>query len=195
MKILVACEFSGIVREEFKKLGHEAWSCDLLDTLIPGNHIKDDVLKYLDKGWDMLIAFPPCTNLACSGARYFKQKELDGRQQESIDFFMKFINAPINKIAVENPVGIMSNKYRKPDQIIQPYMFGEDASKKTCLWLKNLQPLAATKYIEPRIIDGKHRWSNQTDSGQNRLAPSKDRALLRSITYKGIAKAMAIAWG
>jgi hypothetical protein len=195
MKILIACEFSGIVREEFKKLGHEAWSCDLLDTVIPGKHIKGDALRYLVDAWDMLIAFPPCTNLASSGARYFKQKQLDGRQQESIDFFMKFINAPINKIAVENPVGIMSTKYRKPDQIIQPYNFGEDASKSTCLWLKNLPPLVGQEYVEPRIINGKKRWGNQTDSGQNKLSQSKNRALLRSITYQGIAKAMAVQWG
>ncbi len=172
-------------------MGHEAYSCDLLPTSgdHPEWHIQDDVLKYLDFGWNMMICFPPCTHLAVSGARYFKEKRADGRQQEGIDFFMKLANASISKIAIENPVGIMSTTWRRPDQIIQPWMFGDDASKKTCLWLKNLPILL------PTHSSWKKRYANQTPSGQNKLGPSLDRARLRGITYPGIAKAMAAQWG
>ena len=197
MKVLVACEYSGRVREAFRAKGHDAWSCDIIpsDDNSP-YHLKEDVMNVIHwNDWDMMIAFPPCTHLASSGARWFKEKEADGRQQEGIDFFMELAEANIDKIAIENPVGIMSSRYRKPDQIINPYDFGDDASKKTCLWLKNLPPLKPTGYVEPRIIDGKPRWGNQTDSGQNRLPPSEDRAKLRSLTYMGIAKAMADQWG
>lgn len=189
VKILVACEFSGVVREAFAARGHDAWSCDILPSELSGQHIQGDVLDILNDGWDMMIAHPPCTHLAVSGARHFAQKRADGRQQQGIDFFMKMINAPIDKIAVENPVGIMSTVYKKPSQIIQPWQFGEDASKKTCLWLKNLEPLKPTKVII------KDRYSNQTPSGQNKLGPSEDRWKERSITYQGIADAMAEQWG
>ena len=191
MKILVACEESQAVCIEFRKRGHEAYSCDILPASggHPEWHIQDDVLKYLDFPWDMMFAFPPCTHLAVSGARYFKEKRADGRQQAGVDFFMKLANAPINKIAIENPVGIMSTIWRKPDQIIQPWMFGDDASKKTCLWLKNLPILL------PTHSSWKKRYANQTPSGQNKLGPSPDRAKLRSKTYPGLAKAMATQWG
>tara|TARA_R100001086_G_scaffold245745_1_gene177051 strand:+ start:630 stop:1223 length:594 start_codon:yes stop_codon:yes gene_type:complete len=197
MKVLVACEYSGRVREAFRVKGHDAWSCDILssDDNSP-HHFQEDVLNVIHwHDWDMMLAFPPCTHLASSGARWFKEKEADGRQQQGIDFFMELAEANINMIAIENPVGIMSTRYRKPDQIINPYDFGDDASKKTCLWLKNLPSLKPTDYVKPRVIDGKLRWSNQTDSGQNRLTPSDDRAKLRSLTYMGIAKAMADQWG
>ncbi len=181
MKILIACEFSGIVREVFKKLGHDAWSCDLLPTEIPGQHIQDDVLKYLKEGWDMMIGHPPCTHLAVSGARWFQEKQK--KQLKAIDFFMKLINAPIRKIAIENPICIMSTKYRKPDQIIQPWQFGHGETKATCLWLKNLNKLKPTKIVKER------------EARIHKMPPSKNRSKLRSITYQGIADAMAEQWG
>lgn len=189
MKVLVACEFSGRVRDAFIAKGHDAMSCDLLPSEMPGPHCQGDVLNILDDGWDLMIAHPPCTDLAVSGARYFAKKKADGRQQRSIDFFMKLANANIPRIAIENPVGIMSSIWRKPDQIIQPYMFGHDASKKTCLWLKNLPALLTTNIVI------KSRYANQTPSGRNNLPPSPDRWKLRSITYQGIADAMAEQWG
>lgn len=192
MKILVACEMSGRVREAFRKKGHNAWSCDLLPSLIPGPHYQGNVLDYLGRGWDLLIAFPPCTHLSVSGARYFAQKKVDGRQQEGIDLFMSLANADIPKIAIENPIGIMSNLYRKPNQIIQPWQFGHPESKATCLWLKELPELVPTNIL-PKPLSGK--WNNQTPSGQNKLGPSEDRALLRGLTYQGIAEAMANTWG
>lgn len=140
-----------------------------------------------------MVAHPPCTHLAVSGAWRFKEKEEE--QKEALAFVQALMNAPIDKIAVENPVSIISTRIRKPDQIIQPYQFGEDASKKTCLWLKNLPLLVPTKYVEPRWVDGKPRWANQTDSGQNRLGPSATRAAERGYTYVGIAEAMADQWG
>lgn len=191
MKILVACEFSGRVREAFKAQGHDAWSCDLLPTEIPGQHIQGDVLEILNKGWDLMIGHPPCTHLAVSGARYFAQKRADGTQQAAIDFFMALVEAPIPRIAVENPVCIMSRLYRKPDQIIQPHQFGHPESKATCLWLKGL-PLLIPTNVLPLPESG--RWSNQTASGQNRLTPSLDRWKQRSTTYQGIADAMAHQW-
>lgn len=181
MKILVACEFSGVVRDAFLKKGHDAWSCDLLQTDRQGPHIQGDVLKVLDQGWDMMIAHPPCTHLAVSGARWFKDKRLE--QQKAIDFFMKLIAAPIDKIAVENPISIMSTRYRKPDQIIQPWQFGHGETKATCLWLKGLPKLSPTNVVSgrsPRI---------------HLLPPSADRWKIRSITYPGIADAMASQWG
>ena len=135
MKVLIGCEFSGILREEFKKRGHDAWSGDLLSSEIYGKHIKGDVRKILDVGWDLLIAFPYCTDTAVSGAKWFKQKKANGRQQKAIKFFMAFVNAPIPKIAIEHPISIMSTVYRKPDQIIQPWQFGHGEVKSTCLWL------------------------------------------------------------
>lgn len=180
MKVLIACEFSGIVREAFKKRGHDAWSCDLLPTEIPGQHIRDDVLKHLDDGWDMMIAFPPCTDLAVSGARWFKYKQQE--QKESIKFFMALVNADIPKIAIENPIGVMSTYYRKPDQIIQPWMFGHGETKATCFWLKNLPLLKPTNIVEGRI----HRV--------HREPPSPERWKNRSRTFQGIADAMATQW-
>ena len=189
--VLIACEESQAVTAEFRKLGLEAYSCDLepCSGEHPEWHLQEDVTRLIQADWEMIVAFPPCTHLAVSGARYFKEKQKDGRQQQAIDFFMALANAPCDKIAIENPVGIMSTKWRKPDQIIQPWQFGHDASKKTCLWLKNL-PL-----LEPTNVILKERYANQTPSGQNKLGPSPDRAKIRSRTYKGIAKAMAEQWG
>ena len=193
MKILVACEYSGTVRYAFLRKGHMAVSCDLLPSESDfGGHWQGDVQNIIDNGgngWDMIIAFPPCTHIAVSGARYFAEKRADGRQQEAVDFFMMLANADAPKICIENPVGIMSTKWRKPDQIIQPWQFGHDASKKTCLWLKGLPKLQYTDVII------KDRYSNQTPSGQNKLGPSPDRAKIRSRTYSGIADAMANQWG
>ena len=189
MKILIACEYSGIVRTEFEKLGHDAWSCDLLPTELPGKHIVGNVLDFLDEDWDMMIAHPPCTHLAVSGARWFSLKEKE--QGEALEFVKQLMDAPIPRIAIENPISIISTRIRKPDQIIQPWMFGHSESKATCLWLKNLPPLDPTNILT-RI--GK-RWDNQTPSGQNKLGPSKDRWKIRSKTYTGIAKAMAKQWG
>lgn len=188
MNVLVACEFSGIVREAFAEKGHDAVSCDLLDTEIPSRfHRKGDVKDLLDGDWDLLIAHPPCTHLAVSGARWFKDKQQE--QKEALRFVRELMYYDIPKIAIENPVSVISTKIRKPDQIIQPWQFGEDASKKTCLWLKNLPKLIPTDVIV------KTRYANQTSSGQNKLGPSKDRAKIRGTTYSGIAKAMAEQWG
>lgn len=183
MKILVACEYSGKVRDAFAAKGHDVMSCDILPTERKGNHYEGSVFDILDNDWDMLIGFPPCTHLASSGARWFKEKIADGRQQEGIDFFMALANAPIEKICLENPVGIMSTKFRKPDQIIQPWMFGHGETKATCLWLKGLPELVPTD-----IVGGREQriW---------KLPPTEDRAKLRSETYDGIASAMAEQWG
>lgn len=221
MRVLIACEFSGVVRDAFARRGHDAWSCDLLPSERPGQHLQCNVLDILADGWDLMIAHPPCDHLAVSGARWFAAKRADGRQQQGIDFFMQMVGAPIPRIAIENPVGIMSTLYRKPDQTIQPYNFGHDASKTTCLWLANLPPLINTNFSPPRMVCRvcggtspyraafdkgcahcgaeagllRPRWSNQTDSGQNRLGPSADRWAKRSVTYPGIADAMAEQWG
>ena len=196
MKVLVACESSGIVRNSLLKNGVEAISCDLLPSELPGPHIQGDVRNILSDGWDMMIAFPPCTHLAVSGARYFEAKRADGRQQEGIDFFLALVNALIPRIAVENPVGIMSTIYRKPDQIIQPWEYGHPESKKTCLWLKGLSRLVPTDILKPTEFqaNGKPRYRNQTPTGQNKIGPSADRWKLRSKTYQGIAEAMAEQW-
>ena len=196
MKILIACEFSGTVRDEFLKKGHEAISCDLLETISPGPHYKGDIRDIIYDGWDMLIGFPPCTYI-CSSGLHWNKRDLTRvkKTDKALDFVRLLMDAPIEKIAIENPVGCISSRIRKPDQYIQPYQFGHDASKKTCLWLKGLPPLEPTEFIEPRIINGLPRWANQTDSGQNRLPPSKDRWAKRSLTYLGIAKAMAQRWG
>jgi len=190
MKVLIACEFSGTVRDAFLARGHDAWSCDLLPSETKGPHIQGDVCKIIKKGWDLMIAHPPCTHLAVSGARYFKQKQKE--QAEALDFVRLLLNAPIDKIALENPVSIISSKIRKPDQIIQPWMFGHPESKKTCLWLKNLPLLTETNRLQ---LPSSGVWENQTPSGQNKLGPSADRWKLRSKTYDGIAKAMAEQWG
>lgn len=189
MNVLVACEFSGIVRDAFAARGHEAFSCDLLPSERPGNHIRGDVreiMRYAYK-WDLMIAHPPCTHLAVSGARWFKEKQKE--QAEALEFARFLMEMPIPMICVENPVSIISSRIRKPDQIIQPWMFGEDASKTTCLWLKGLPPL------RPTLVIKKTRYSNQTASGQNKLTPSPDRWKERSRTYQGIADAMATQWG
>lgn len=183
MRVLVACEYSGRVRDAFLKLGHDAVSCDLLPSDRPGPHIQGDVLAVLCQGWDMMIAFPPCTDLAVSGAKWFAQKRADGRQQRSIEFFMALAEADIPKIAIENPVGIMSSLWRKPDQIIQPWQFGHGEVKATCLWLKDLPKLKPTL-----IVEGREPKCHKTP-------PSKDRGKIRSLTYQGIADAMAEQWG
>lgn len=210
MRILLACEESQAVCSEFRKLGHEAFSADILQCSgsHPEWHIQGDVLEILDKGWDMMIAFPPCTHLAVSGARHFKQKIKDGRQQQGIDFFMKMVNAPIPKIAIENPIGIMSTNYKKPNQIIQPYHFGDPYSKATCLWLKGLPPLLYNKKNETKkqkeLVFAE--LPNEVDKGEFVTFPSGKRMAkwyneasgnghLRSKTFPGIAKAMATQWG
>lgn len=187
MRVLIGCERSGIVRDAFRKLGHDAWSCDILDAETPSPfHIKDDVLNHLDDGWDFGGFHPDCRNLAVSGARYFKDKK--DVQERDLLFVRTLLNSKIPRIYLENPTGIISTRIRKPDQIIQPWMFGEDASKTTCLWLKNLPLLKPTNIIK------KDRYANQTPSGQNKLGPSSDRAYLRARTYPGIAEAMATQW-
>ena len=198
MKILIACEESQAVTIELRKLGHEAYSCDIMDCSggHPEWHIKGDVLKQLNKGWDMMIAFPPCTHLAVSGAAWFKEKIADGRQQQGVDFFMALVNAPIPKIAVENPVCIMSTKYRKPDQIINPFQFGDAVPKKTCLWLKNLPLLSPTDIVEPKYIIGKRDGKKYSEIHYMSVGKDPDeRSKLRSKTFPGIAKAMADQWG
>lgn len=198
MRVLVACEFSGIVREAFNaRAGVYAISCDLLpaEDGRTDYHHQGDVREILADGWDLMIAHPPCTYLCSSGLHW--NKRIPGRSEETekaLEFVRMLMNAPIARIAVENPIGCISSRIRKPDQIIQPYDFGEDASKATCLWLKGLPLLNPTRYIQPRIVDGKKRWSNQTNSGQNRLTPSDDRWAERSKTYPGIAAAMAEQW-
>lgn len=190
MRVLVACEFSGIVRDAFLAKWHDAVSCDLLPSEREGPHHCGPVEFILKDGWDLMIAHPPCTHLAVSGARYFMDKVQ--QQEDALAFVWRLMSAPIEKIALENPVGIISTRIRKPDQIIQPYEFGEDASKKTCLWLKNLPRLVPTMIVPP---NEKGVWSNQTPSGQNKLGPSPTRAQDRSRTYQGIANAMAEQWG
>jgi len=201
MKILVACEESQTVTIELRKLGHEAYSCDIIECSggHPEWHLQQDVVPILKEKWDMIIAFPPCTHLAVSGSKYFKQKIADGRQQQGIDFFMEFANAECKKIAIENPVGIMSSKWRKPDQIIQPYQFGHPEAKKTCLWLKGLPKLIPTDILK---LPECGYWDNQTKEHQNKLLVDgvwigwndKRTPKLRAKTYSGIAKAMAEQW-
>lgn len=196
MRVLVACEYSGVVRDAFLARGHDAMSCDLLPTEVPGPHYEGDVRDVLDDGWDLMICHPPCTYLASSGLHW--NKRIPGREQlteESVAFVRLLLDADIPRIALENPIGRISTAIRKPDQIIQPHQFGHDASKATCLWLKNLPPLLPTSLVAPRMVNGRPRWSNQTDSGQNKLPPGKDRWKLRSTTYQGIADAMAEQWG
>lgn len=197
MRVLVACESSGAVRDAFIRMGHYAASCDLLPSESDaGDHFQCDVLEVIDQQWDILIAHPPCTYLSVSGMHWTTRGLRDPKlTEDALDFVRLLMDSPIGKIAIENPVSVISSRIRKPDQIIQPYQFGHDASKKTCLWLKGLAPLRPTGFVEPRVIDGKNRWANQTDSGQNKLPPSKDRWKLRSETYSGIASAMAEQWG
>lgn len=194
MRILIACEFSGTVRDAFRDAGHDAWSCDLLPTegKYTAHHITGDVYPHLRWGWDMMIAFPPCTHLAVSGAKWFAQKQVE--QQQAIHFVEELWAAPIPRIAIENPIGILSTRSTlgKPTQIIQPWQFGHPEAKATCLWLKDLPKLMPTQIL-PLPESG--RWANQTPSGQNKLGPSPDRWKLRSITYSGIAEAMVKQWG
>ena len=183
MRVLVACEYSGAVRDAFIARGHDAMSCDLLPTDTPGPHYQGDVRDVLDFPWDLMIAHPPCTHLSVSGARHFEAKRADGRQQAAVSFFMMLIKADIPRIAVENPVCIMSSLYRKPDQIIQPWQHGHGETKQTCLWLKGLPKLSPTQIVEGR------------DDRIHRLPPTADRWKIRSATYPGIAAAMAEQWG
>ncbi len=203
MRILVACEESQAVTKELRKLGHEAFSCDLLPCSggYPEWHLQQDVFEVIDKGWDMMVAFPPCTDLAVSGARHFERKRADGSQQKSIKFFMDLANAPIEKIALENPIGIMSSEWRKPDQIIQPWQFGDKAQKSTCLWLKNLPKLEHTDIVEKGEF-----FEFTSKKGEKKRMPMwyykalqdaktpEQRRTLRSKTFKGIAEAMANQW-
>ena len=220
MKVLVACEESQTVTIELRKLGHEAYSCDLLPCSggHPEWHLQEDVEGWLQESWDMVLAFPPCTHLCVSGARWWKEKQADGRQQDGIDFFMLFARLDCPRVAIENPVGCMSKVWRKPDQIIQPWMFGGDASKSTCLWLKGLPKLRPTNYAEPHYrckCGGRFEYglgkygcpnccgdniaklvfANQTPSGQNNVPPGPGQDRIRSKTFPGIARAMAEQWG
>lgn len=198
MRVLVACEESQAVTIELRNLGHEAYSCDILDCSggHPEWHLKQDVIPLLTQPWDMVIAFPPCTHLAVSGAKHFAQKRADGRQQQGIDFFMEFANCPCPRVAIENPVGIMSSVWRKPDQIIQPYMFGDAATKTTCLWLKGLPQLIPTAVVEKgaRHVTKSGKSLPQWYHDALKLSP-EGRAKVRSKTFQGIAKAMAAQWG
>ena len=198
MKVLVACEFSGTVRDAFLALGHDAWSCDLLDTDSPGPHYKGDVLKLLRhvRDWDLMVAHPPCTHLACSGARHFAKKQASGVQQQALDFVQQLLDANIPRIALENPVGIISSRIRKPEQIIQPWQFGDSYQKTTCLWLRGLPLLVPTKIVDKgeftTFKSGKRHPKWYADA--LKLSP-EERMLARSKTFPGIAAAMAQQWG
>ena len=230
MKVLIACERFGVIRDAFIKAGHDAVSCDLVDTLAPGPHYAGDVRDILAAGWDLMIAHPDCTYLTNSAAWAYKDGPYHqavnpgtlvgaprrAARVEALEFVRLLMAAPIPRIAIENPIGVISTEIRKPDQIIQPYEYGDDASKATCLWLKGLPKLAPTKFVEPRLVcsscgevfaygqhkcpecaSGRHRprWANQTDSGQNKLSPSAGRAMERAKTYQGWADAMVSQWG
>ena len=216
-RVLIACERFGVIRDAFIKAGHDAMSCDLVDTAVPGPHYTGDVRDILDDGWDLMIAHPDCTYLCSSGLHW--NHRVPGRAQlteDALDFVRLLMAAPISRIAIENPMGRIGTAIRKADQTIQPYEFGDNASKRTGLWLKNLPLLKPTGFVEPRLVCqdcksvfayghhkclkcGSHRylprWDNQTDSGQNKLGPSDDRAMLRAKTYQGWADAMADQWG
>lgn len=183
MNVLVACEFSGVVRSAFRAAGHNAWSCDLLPAEDGGPHIQGDVLDVIGLGWDLMVAHPPCTDLAVSGARWFPQKRADGSQQRALDFVRALLDAPIPRIALENPVSIISSAIRRPDQVIQPWQFGHGEVKATCLWLKGLPRLAPTD-----VVDGR-------EARVHRMPPGPDRWKERSRTLPGIAAAMADQWG
>jgi site-specific DNA-cytosine methylase len=185
MKVLVACEYSGVVRDAFLGGGHEVMSCDLLPTDVPGPHHQGDLFDVIDYPWDLVIAHPPCTHLSVSGSRHFAEKKMDGRQQSAVSFFMRLVrqSAHIPMVAIENPVCIMSSLYRKPDQIIQPWQFGHGETKATCLWLKGLPILQPTN-----IVNGR-------EARVHRMPPSPDRWKERSKTFRGVAEAMASQWG
>lgn len=218
MKVIIGCECSCIVRDEFSARGHDAWSCDLKPPERPGgNHLQCDLMTVLDRGWDLIIAHPDCTYLTCSAEWAYKDPDyvrypgvgyhmklkpgtLTGAarreaRRKAVAFVKALGDCCIPKVGIENPTGHLSSAWRKPDQTIQPYEYGDDASKGTCLWLRNLPILRPTKYVEPRMVDGKPRWGNQTDGGQNKLPPSPTRAADRARTYQGIAMAMADQWG
>ena len=182
-RVLVACEYSGVVRDAFLARGHDAMSCDLLPTDAPGPHYQGDVFDVIGDGWDLMVAHPPCTHLSVSGARHFAAKIADGRQGAALDFVRALLAAPIPRIALENPISIISSKIRKPDQIIQPWQFGHGETKATCLWLKGLPKLTPTDIVEGR------------EARVHRMPPSPDRWKLRSTTFAGIASAMATQWG
>jgi site-specific DNA-cytosine methylase len=180
MRVLIACEFSGIVREAFRARGHDTWSCDLLPSEIPGHHLQQSVRLVIYEDWDLMIAHPPCTHLAVSGARWFKDKRKE--QADALEFVRFLLDAPIQKIALENPVSVISSKIRKPDQIIQPWQFGHGETKATCLWIKGLPKLVPTNVVDGRA----HRV--------HRMPPGPDRWRERSRTFRGIAEAMASQW-
>jgi site-specific DNA-cytosine methylase len=202
MRVLVACEYSGTVRDAFTKLGHDAWSCDILPTESLGNHIQDDILKHLDNNWDLMIAHPPCTYLSNAGIRWFNEEKYGEKAKlrkqlrlEALEFVKKLYYCNIPKICIENPVGYLNHNFKKPDQIVQPYFFGDEESKRTCFWFKNLKPLEHTKLVKPKIYAyyktgrkiGKPIYFHEYNSG-------KDRAKIRSKFWKGIAEAMAAQW-
>lgn len=192
MRVLIACEYSGTVRDSFIKQGHYAMSCDLLPTDAPGPHYQGDVFDIIEAGWDLMVAHPPCTYLSVSGMHWTTRGLRDPQlTEDALAFVRRLMDASIERIAIENPVSVISSRIRKPDQIVQPWWFGDDASKKTCLWLKNLPKLTPTKMLAG---DEKTRRANQTSTGQNKLAPSKDRWKIRSKTYPGIAEAMSKQW-
>jgi hypothetical protein len=191
MKVLIACEYSGRVRDAFIASGHDAMSCDLLPTDAPGPHYQGDIRDVLDYPWDLMIAHPPCTDIAVSGAAWFANKRMTGAQQASASFFMKLAKAEIPKIAIENPVCVMSSLWRKPDQVIQPWMFGHTEQKATCLWLKGLKPLLETNNVKQEMM---LLPKNQRER-LHYLPPSENRWKLRSTTFQGIANAMADQWG
>lgn len=224
MRVLIGCECSGVVRRAFERLGHDAWSCDLLPAVDGGGkHLQCDVLTVLDREWDLGIFHPTCTFLTCSAEWAYKDPDFDrypgvgyhqklkpgtlfGRarreaREQAIEFVFQLRDSGIPRLAIENPKGTLSSRWRRPNQMIQPYEYGEDASKGTCLWLEGLPMLKSTRRFNGRIVidpsTGKQveRWSNQTDSGQNKLGPSDDRWSVRSVTYEGIAAAMAIQFG
>lgn len=191
MKVLIGCERFGVVRDAFAKRGHDAWSCDF--AAAPGKHLRTDVLTVLDQGWDLAVFHPDCTFLAVSGLHWNKLRPSRAANTErALEFVQKLMSCNIPRWAIENPIGCISTRIRKPDQIIQPWQFGEDASKATCLWLKGLPTLTHTN-----VLPGGRtaRRANQTPSGQNKLGPSPERAMLRAKTYQGIADAMAAQWG
>ena len=196
MKVLVACEESQVVTIELRKLGHEAYSCDLLPC--SGNrpewHLQQDVRPLLKEKWDMVLAFPPCTDLCKGGARWWAEKQADGRQQDGIEFFMRFANCDCPKIAIENPIGCMSKAWRKPDQIIQPWQFGDSFQKATCLWLKELPPLLPTQIVDRGEIYVTKSGKKRGGAWTMLLPPSPDRSRIRSKTFLGIARAMAEQW-
>lgn len=183
MKVLIACEFSGTVRDAFIRAGHDAMSCDILPTESAGSHYQGDIRDVLHYGWDLMIGHPPCTDLAVSGARHFAAKKADGRQDAALNFVRELMDAPVARIAIENPISIISSRIRKPDQIIQPWQFGHGETKATCLWLKNLPKLTPTN-----IVDGR-------EARIHKMPPSPNRWKERSKTYPGIATAMAAQWG